>query len=295
MNETVLHKLNAVNPLRTEYQILFIKHLIQELESNHTEEIHDIIYEQLAVKLKEEKPEFSFKHFLLDDQNEAITIKESNSFVRDGTTGLKLWPAAMALAEYVQQEKEIFDGKSILEIGSGATAFVGMVLAKACQPKRIILSDCHESVLETLIENVNLNLPKQQFEEMERTMMFRHRLKTKDEVEIGVIDLPWEEVDKNEMELKKYCKPNILLASDVVYDDSIFDSLMKCVIKLFELFGKSLTFFLSQSIRNEATFNKFCNLLHANNFNVSEEPLKNSIFFNVPTEEIKILRISLCN
>ena len=208
---------------------------------------------------------------------------------------MKLWPAAMALAEYVHQEKEIFDGKSILEIGSGATAFVGMVLAKACQPKRIILSDCHESVLETLIENVNLNLPKQQIEEMERTMMFRHRLKTKDEVEIGVIDLPWEEVDKNEMELKKYCKPNILLASDVVYDDTIFEALIKCVTKLFELFGKSLTFFLSQSIRNEATFNKFCNLLHANNFNVSEETLKTSIFFNVPTEEIKILRISLCN
>ena len=294
MNETVLHKLNTVNPLKTEYQISFIKHVLYELEKNDTEEIHDVIYEQIAEKLVEEKPEFSFKHFLLDDQDEAITIKESNSFIRDGTTGLKLWPAAMALGDFVQQEKEMFDGKSILEIGSG-NGFVGFVLAKACQPKRIILSDCHESVLENLIENVNLNLPKEETEEMERTLMFRHRLKTKDEVEIGVIELPWEEVDKNEVELRKFCKPNILLASDVVYDDSIFDALMKCVNKLFELFGKSLTFFLSQTIRNEETFIKFCNLLHDNNFSISEEKLKTSIFFNVPSEKIKILRINLCN
>lgn len=48
MKETVLHKLNIDYPLKTEYQIAFIKCILHELERYGTEEIHDVIYEQLA-------------------------------------------------------------------------------------------------------------------------------------------------------------------------------------------------------------------------------------------------------
>lgn len=290
MNETILHKLNTENSLKIDYQITFLKHVIQELEMNNTEEIHDIIYEQLAVKLKEEKTEFSHKHFLLDEEN-AITLKESNSFIRDGTTGLKLWPAAMALAEFILQNKELFDGNSILELGSGATAFIGMVLIKACQPEKVILSDCHESVIQTMIENVNLNLSTHETEALEKSFIVRQRLKTKNGSELGIVELPWEDVERCEDELVNLCKPNIILASDVVYDDSIFEALMKCMNKLFELFGSSLVFYLSQTIRNEATFEKFCNLLDANDFKMSEESIDGVKISNVSLDEIKILRI----
>lgn len=290
MNETILHKLNTEHPLKTDYQIAFLKHVIQELESNNTEEIHDFIYEQLAVKLKDENPEFSYKHFLLNEDT-TIAIKESNSFIRDGTTGLKLWPAAMALSEFILQNTELFDGKSILELGSGATAFVGLVLVKACQPQKVVLSDCHEAVIQTLIENVNLNLSKFELEELEKSCVIRKRLKAKNGPEVSVVELPWEDVDRCEDELVNLCKPNIILAADVVYDDSIFDALMKCINKLFELFGSSLVFYLSQSIRNEATFDKFCNLLHASDFKMSEELLENPKISNVSLDQIKIMKI----
>jgi protein-lysine N-methyltransferase EEF2KMT len=269
--------------------------VIQELDNNNTEEIHDSIYEQLAAKLEDEKPEFSYKHFLLDEgehEDDAITIKESNSFIRDGTTGLKLWPAAMALGEFIMQNKSQFDGKSIVELGSGATAFVGMILIKTCRPEKVILSDCHESVIQTLIENVSLNLSRYETEVMDKSFYVRQRLKKKDGPELGIVELPWEDVDKCADELVNLCQPNILLAADVVYDDTIFEALIKCINKLFELFGTSLIFYLSQTIRNVATFEKFCHLLHVNDFKISEESVEKPTISNVTLDEIKIIRIS---
>lgn len=296
MKETVLHKLNLSYPLKTDYQIAFIKHIIQSLEREGCEEIHDLIYEQLAVKLKEEKPDFSYKNFLLhEDDCNAMTIRESNSFIRDGTTGLKLWPASMALAEFIVQNESLFHGKSILELGSGATGFVGMVLIKTCRPKKVYLSDCHESVIETLIENVSLNLSKHKAESLENSLLVRHRLKVLDGPELGVLNLPWENVDKHEDELKSEVKPDVLLAADVVYDDSLFGDLIKCITKLFHLASPSLVFYLSQTVRNEETFSKFSNLLCQNNLEASDEKLNNAKTFNWdPKSVTKILRISRC-
>lgn len=293
IKETVLHQLNIDYPLKTAYQIVFIKHVLKELDASNTEEIHDLVYEHLTAKLKEaETPEFSYKHFLLDDSNR-ITIKESNCFIRDGTTGLKLWPAAMALADFILHNTEEFQGKSILEIGSGATGFVGLVLIKTCTPKKVLLSDCHDSVLETLIENVNLNLSDHTTEVMEKSLLVRQRLKFKEGPELAVLSLPWEDVDKHEDELMSSSRPDVLLAADVVYDDTIFDALIKCIKRLFEVSGPSLVFYLSQAIRIPETFKKFCNLLLQNSFEVQEEDLKHPKFINWDSKsQIKLLRIT---
>lgn len=290
MKETILNKLNVDHPLKTEYQIAFIKHLLQELEDHNTEEIHDLIYEQLTVKLKDERPDFSFKHFVINE-DDAITMKESNSFIRDGTTGLKLWPAAIALADFVVQRKTEFHEKSVLELGTGASGFVGMVLLKVCKLQKVFLSDCHEAVLENLTTNILTNLKDITKEAKEKSLLFHQRLKL-DNAELGILNLPWEDVDKHKAELEERCLPNILLASDVVYDDSLFTALITCITKLFELSGPSLVFFLSQSIRNFETFDKFCHLLHQNRFEVAEEQLQPETFNWESQCEIKILRIS---
>lgn len=92
LRSTVLHELNIAYPLRVEYQILFIKHCISQLESNGNIEIHDLFYESLAEKLTETRPEFSYKHFVVncepDQRVEKFTIKESNSIVK-GKSELK--------------------------------------------------------------------------------------------------------------------------------------------------------------------------------------------------------------
>lgn len=266
--------------------------MIRELEEQGVEEIHDAIYEQLANKLKEEKSEFSCKHFILDDDDQAITFRESNSLIRDGTTGLKLWPASMALADFILHNKDIFTGRSILELGSGATGFIGMVLIKSCQAEKAYLSDCHDAVLNNLIQNVTLNLQGYQTESLEKSLLVRQRLKVHEGPELGILHFPWEEVDKHEDELITVCQPNILLAADVVYDDSIFDALIKCLLKIFDLSGPSLSFYLSQTVRNPETYEKFCHLLNANSFAISEENINHPPIFNwQKSDEIKILRI----
>ena len=279
--------------MKHDYQIAFIKLVISELERRNTEEIHDVIYEQLTLKLEAIGSEFSFKHFILAGDEDCITIKESNSFIRDGTTGLKLWPAAMALGEFIIQNSEIFNGNSILELGSGATGFVGMVLIKTCKPSKVYISDCHDAVIETLIENVNRNLMSQSIKNMEKSLFIRQRLKINDELEFGVLNLPWEDTKKIEEELKTVCKPKVIIAADVIYDDTIFDALISCLTRLFENSEPSTVFFLSQTVRNIETYQKFCNLLIEGKFIFSEVELKQTRAFNWQSKsEIKILRIS---
>lgn len=120
INKTIFSERNLKYPLRKDYQIAFVKHIIQQLDKNGVEEIHDKFYEFLTEKIKEADVDFSYKHLKIADEV-YITCKESNSFIRDGTTGLKLWPACVTLSNYIIQNSHLFNGKSILELGSGCT------------------------------------------------------------------------------------------------------------------------------------------------------------------------------
>lgn len=239
LKSTILHELNVTWPLRVDYQISFLKvdflcnlihkctkykrfrflqHCLSQLEIHGNAEIHDLFYENLTKKLTETKPEFSYKHFVVksmtDQRVENFTIKESNSFIRDGTTGLKLWPAAIKLCDFIVQNQHVFEGRSVLELGSGASGFVGLTLLTFCNPKKVFLSDCHESVIESLINNVTLNLKHQEFEEKTRSLLICHRMKR--DVDLAILKLPWEDIGKHEEELKSLLPngPDIILAGE---------------------------------------------------------------------------------
>lgn len=285
---------NRKYPLRKSYQIAFLKHVIKSLEQNGNEEIFDAFYENLTELLEcDEEDEFSYKHFLVPDGS-FITVKESNSFIRDGTTGLKLWPAAIKLSEFIISQKEYFKHKSILELGSGASGYVGLTLLKVTKAKKIFLSDCHETVIKNLIENANLNLD-QPSEVLEPSILIRHRVKLKDR-EFAISSLPWEEIDEHKNELNSILSPNVILAADVIYDDTIFEPLIHCLNTLFNNDnGNTLEFILSQTIRNEDTFHKFCELLKKNSFSATEMLFdNNNELFPREThskEEIRVLKI----
>lgn len=297
-----MNEKNLKYPLRHSYQILFLKHIIKELEKAGNEEIFDGFYENLASLIgTDDNEEFSYKHFLRDNDGICITIKEANSFIRDGTTGLKLWPAAIKLSEFILSNKSYFKEKSILELGSGATGFIGMTLLKSTEAHQIFLSDCHDIVLRNLIENVNLNLDCDK-ESLGTSLLVRQRLKVNNEKDLGILALPWEEIDEHRNELKTICTPHIILAADVVYDETIFDPLLRCLNSLFSDNGKHpLEFILSQTIRNEATFHKFRELLSANSFDISTMSLDNeNVIFPGDTlsrqveDDVRILKITKC-
>lgn len=225
--------------------------------------------------------------------DDAVTIKESNSFIRDGTTGLVLWPAAIALTDFVLQHSMVFRDKTILEIGSGASGFVGISLVRHCIPRRMIMSDCHGSVIKTLMENVRINFEKFASFEDDRTVNLIDKIVTDKNVEIGILDLPWEDAQRCKEDLLQI-QPNVLLAADVIYDDTIFDALIGCLKEIFQLFS-GIDFYLSQTIRNEDTFNKFCQLLEENGFAITNQNFEQKFFDHLITEDsgkIKILKIN---
>jgi len=294
IKETILHERNVKYPLRKDYQIAFIKHIIQQLELNGVAEIHDTFYEILAEKIKEIDSDFSYKHFNVIG-SEFISMKESNSFIRDGTTGLKLWPAAVTLSNYIINNPNVFNDKSILELGSGSSGLVGLTLLKSSKCKQIFLSDCHDTVVNNLIQNINLNLEKCNIENLESSLLIRQHLCI-NTCEIGVLTLAWEDIIDNQIELFEKCKINVILAADIVYDSSIFEALISCLKILFKIYcDSSLQFILSQTIRNQETFNEFCELLKDNSFDVAEISIENIEwkipFVNEPLNDVKIFKI----
>lgn len=54
----------------------------------------------------------------------------------------------------------------VLELGSGL-GLVGLMLCKVCQPRKVILSDCHDEVIDCLINNIERNIGTQEEEEEE--------------------------------------------------------------------------------------------------------------------------------
>lgn len=141
-------------PVSSSYQKAFLKHIIKTLESQHEIEIHDDIYEQLCHHNNLITNEWAYKHYVINDK--IITIKQSNSFISHGTTGLCSWQASIALSEWALCNKREFQDAHVLELGSG-TGLLGFIVGTCCAPQKLCLSDCHPNVLRLLNENLHIN------------------------------------------------------------------------------------------------------------------------------------------
>lgn len=176
----------------------------------------------------------------------------------------------------------------MLELGSGASGLVGLAVLTFSRPKKVFLSDCHDLVIEKLIDNVSLNLKELEFEEKCRSLLVCHRIKLVRDVDFAILKLPWESIEEHKQELKNLIKPDILIAADIVYDEDIFDALFECLEKVFAISSPGLSFYLSQTIRNPATYQKFLQRLLSNGYDFDYQET------NVVDHEsdIKIIKIS---
>lgn len=67
--------------------------------------------------------------------------------------------AALMLTDWVLSNDTLFHNKKILELGSGV-GFTGITIAKHCKIDTILLTDCHEDVLNAICDNIEINFPQ---------------------------------------------------------------------------------------------------------------------------------------
>lgn len=230
---TLLHPVVLEHSLKWSYQVAFLKQCVSLLEKCASE-IRDEFYEHLLMLQDKETnwpQKWVYRNYLLPAC--VVTVKEAPQIISEGTTGLSCWQAGIFLADWMSQNAERFDGKRLLELGSG-TGATGLIVSKLCGPRELVLSDCHENVLRLLHENVELNRCEG----------------------VRVMDLNWEDASALE---EHSIDPDVVLAADVVYDDSIFKPLINVLGNLWNR-NRSLDMFLAATVRNEETLAAFLNM-----------------------------------
>lgn len=73
-----------------------------------------------------------------------------------GNVGFSLWPGAMLLAEYALSKPEVFDGKSLVEMGAGV-GLSAAIIPYASSPRRFVTTDYLAEILRLLAGNLQLN------------------------------------------------------------------------------------------------------------------------------------------
>eukprot|EP00002_Diphylleia_rotans_P013502 TRINITY_DN263_c0_g3_i1.p1 TRINITY_DN263_c0_g3~~TRINITY_DN263_c0_g3_i1.p1 ORF type:complete len:244 (+),score=20.71 TRINITY_DN263_c0_g3_i1:50-781(+) len=155
----------------------------------------------------------------------------SNQHVQP-STGLLAWPAAHELANYILENRAMFEDKNVLELGSGI-GISGFVSAHIS--RKTVLSDLDEKVLELLQSNRILNFSEKS------DKVFVERLEWGNEAELSHV-------------IQKHGKFDVLIGSDLVYRIEsvrpLFDTISmflkmcpgaKCILALV---GKDIVFCL---------------------------------------------------
>lgn len=152
-----------------------------------------------------------------------LHVNEQTVFVFESPVSLgiggKVWDSTYVLLEYLKSpntSKEFIRNKKLLELGCG-TGLLGLGLSEL-YPLSYILTDLDE-VIPLVDANIQLNLLLQK----------QHR--NQFESQYVARKLPWGELDAID-DLMLQC--DVIVASDVVYDPSIYEPLIQTIMYLLE-------------------------------------------------------------
>ncbi|NWW78355.1 EF2KT methyltransferase, partial [Climacteris rufus] len=255
LHETILHPLCVKYPPSARYRRYFLTELIEKHESTAAERL-DELYDALADVLKEEEDlTRCYKSYFLP-AGDSVTLSESTAPISEGTTGLVTWEAALHLAQWALHSPGLFRDRTVLELGSGV-GFTGIAICKSCQPKTFIFSDCHPRLLRQLRENIRLNgfSPEPcgaQTEPQAQEVAGENCQSPK----VIVAELEWGSVTEEQL---LALQPDVVIASDVVYDPEINVAFVGVLEKLCTCRAdrKPPEVFIACTIRNPDTYQMF--------------------------------------
>ncbi|KAK7068783.1 Protein fam86a [Halocaridina rubra] len=161
LQSTIYHPVAIKYAPTREYSRLFLKRIIAQIEELNLEVCEDLysayseLLSSLPVTACEDSRTFYRTYYLPSDLS--ITLKETKAICSSGTTGLFTWEASHVLIDWCSKKSEEFYGKNILELGAGL-GLTGLAIIKSCSPASYTFTDTHTEVLNTLKENVLINL-----------------------------------------------------------------------------------------------------------------------------------------
>ncbi|XP_046395614.1 protein-lysine N-methyltransferase EEF2KMT [Ischnura elegans] len=336
LERTVLHPLMDKFPLKLSYQNTFLKMLVTKMEESNAEvcdEIYEVYCRLLGSGGNHENclQDKHYRHFALGKTY--ISLQESTSIISEGTTGLYAWQASMALAEWCLKHKETYlKGKNILELGSGVGLTGLACLLSTCNqpmnhqgavsedmkeinsheggenpqileklslsPSAFTFSDCHPSVLTLLCGNVRMNLMDSSTESTSNTSLRCPLLgMCYGTTKVRVINLLWQDVEAGSKEtLDVIGQVDIVIAADVVYDQSLFKPLIGALKTLTSMNNgrELLPVILACTKRNPETLKEFIDCLTKSGFlAVEEEPVQPQYFVYESDPAVGIYRITV--
>ncbi|CAB4070059.1 RP-S17e [Lepeophtheirus salmonis] len=219
LDQTINSPIYKKYPIPKMKAINFLKRFALAIEDSHhgaevLTELYDLILSSDLVdgEYRTYWPENLSHHHL--------TLIEDQNLITSGTTGLRTWPAALALSDYIiVQGNSILIDRNVVELGSG-TGYLGLSLAKTKLPQSVILTDCHPRVLSILSLNSSIN------------------------GDIATVqELNWSTSPSME-------KPHLVVGSDVVFDPSVLKDLCNTLSFLMMSGGEA---YVACTERNEAT------------------------------------------
>ncbi|XP_015784582.1 calmodulin-lysine N-methyltransferase-like [Tetranychus urticae] len=156
---------------------------------------------------------------------------------RDSTGAICIWPSEKILGYWCLQNKPLFNGKVVLELGSGLTGLSGLIVASTCNPAQLFLTDGNPAC----IDNLNLILARN-----------RSRFISKD-IPIEARQLTWGQQEDYE-NLSGFI--DVILISDCLYLENCHKNLEQTIWSLLKRNGKC---YIIAPSRNKS-FEKFANL-----------------------------------
>ncbi|XP_019852147.1 PREDICTED: protein-lysine N-methyltransferase EEF2KMT-like isoform X3 [Amphimedon queenslandica] len=299
-------------PPPLDYQLSFLKQWMKLVEDSNQELIEEIyeLYTSLISKgLNDDDRNYCYKSYYLGEGDVFVTLKESRHIVSGGTTGLCTWQASMELAEWIAAEqKEAFNNKHILELGSGI-GFLGLSVLKLTSPLSYTFTDCNVDVLKLLKNNVDINNipgvpPIDTF-----TVVVKFKQKTNQCSCLFVVcytflmagnQIVSTHLDWNSCEQLDFPPVDIVLASDVIYDTELIDPFINVLEKLLRPVSPARVppvAYVASTIRNEDTYSQFLQKIDGSSLLYKEvkNELAKRIFYYDRRLIVSILEITYNN
>ncbi|XP_043262753.1 protein-lysine N-methyltransferase EEF2KMT [Colletes gigas] len=291
LEKTVNNELIKMYPVKRSYQQMFLKLLMRKIEETGGE-IHDEMYAAYCNLISSPLNEcIHYRHFLIDDKSlDYISIQEHANIISEGTTGLCCWQGSVDLSKWCIENKNEFSGKVILELGCGV-GFTGLSIIKKCSPKQYAFTDCHETVLKMVSENIKLNLLHDknivQIKPELKAGRIKFQMKYND-TDVEVMELNW--ADIKEYLTEHWILPDIIIGADILYEPSSFHILASGLKTLVSFHNRYAI--IAATIRNMDTFSQFLHQLELHDLSWEEcSTPEGTIHTQIINSPIKILKI----